>query len=583
MKGSISIRTMISIAMVLITGIFIIIGVAAFNYFHTGSIHINTERYLQEIITQINNNVDSYISDIVDVAEYARHLARTDTAKDLQEIKTRFNTLVSSRDDIVRIAIYDLTGRVIASSDWNEDDDPGKTRSLLWFKRAYLGEGDFFFTGPHTRKNGQQADLVITYSQLISFGPINTPAIPVVLLIDLNFNTIAEISRSANLYQSGYTYLISNDGTIVYHPRQEEIDDGSFVEDIESVEEHVYGMYGNHFQGKERLINIQTVNQTRWRIVGVIFMDEVMAPLYAFRRYLAAISLLMLILTVIIITIISNRISKPLRELEGAMSAVQRGNFSPTIPDVGYSEIRSLSRSFSMMVSKIDDLMRQVRITEKIKRQRELDALQAKIHPHFLYNTLDSVIWLAESGDSKGVVKLVSALASLFRISIAKGHDTITLREEFMHVESYLQIQSIRYKDKFTYSMELPEELENSPTIKLIIQPIVENSIYHGIKYLQECGLITIKAEDSEGKIKITVSDNGVGMDEKTLSSLLSSTAVHSSSGNGIGLANIDERIRLSYGEEYGLSIVSELDIGTTVTITIPQLSPIDSILIRKR
>lgn len=583
MKGSISIRTMISIAMVLITGIFIIIGVAAFNYFHTGSIHINTERYLQEIITQINNNVDSYISDIVDVAEYARHLARTDTAKDLQEIKTRFNTLVSSRDDIVRIAIYDLTGRVIASSDWNEDDDPGKTRSLLWFKRAYLGEGDFFFTGPHTRKNGQQADLVITYSQLISFGPINTPAIPVVLLIDLNFNTIAEISRSANLYQSGYTYLISNDGTIVYHPRQEEIDDGSFVEDIESVEEHVYGMYGNHFQGKERLINIQTVNQTRWRIVGVIFMDEVMAPLYAFRRYLAAISLLMLILTVIIITIISNRISKPLRELEGAMSAVQRGNFSPTIPDVGYSEIRSLSRSFSMMVSKIDDLMRQVRITEKIKRQRELDALQAKIHPHFLYNTLDSVIWLAESGDSKGVVKLVSALASLFRISIAKGHDTITLREEFMHVESYLQIQSIRYKDKFTYSMELPEELENSPTIKLIIQPIVENSIYHGIKYLQECGLITIKAEGSEGKIKITVSDNGVGMDEKTLSSLLSSTAVHSSSGNGIGLANIDERIRLSYGEEYGLSIVSELDIGTTVTITIPQLSPIDSILIRKR
>ena len=583
MKGSISIRTMISIAMVLITGIFIIIGVAAFNYFHTGSIHINTERYLQEIITQINNNVDSYISDIVDVAEYARHLARTDTAKDLQEIKTRFNTLVSSRDDIVRIAIYDLTGRVIASSDWNEDDDPGKTRSLLWFKRAYLGEGDFFFTGPHTRKNGQQADLVITYSQLISFGPINTPAIPVVLLIDLNFNTIAEISRSANLYQSGYTYLISNDGTIVYHPRQEEIDDGSFVEDIESVEEHVYGMYGNHFQGKERLINIQTVNQTRWRIVGVIFMDEVMAPLYAFRRYLAAISLLMLILTVIIITIISNRISKPLRELEGAMSAVQRGNFSPTIPDVGYSEIRSLSRSFSMMVSKIDDLMRQVRITEKIKRQRELDALQAKIHPHFLYNTLDSVIWLAESGDSKGVVKLVSALASLFRISIAKGHDTITLREEFMHVESYLQIQSIRYKDKFTYSMELPEELENSPTIKLIIQPIVENSIYHGIKYLQECGLITIKAEGSEGKIKITVSDNGVGMDEKTLSSLLSSTAVHSSSGNGIGLANLDERIRLSYGEEYGLSIVSELDIGTTVTITIPQLSPIDSILIRKR
>ena len=580
MRRSISIRTMISIAMVLITSSFIIVGITIFNYFYTASMGNSTERFINEIITQVNNNVDSYISDIIDVADYVRGLARSESAKDILEMEFRMNTLVDSRDDIVRIAFFDLGGNLLASSDWNGMTSPDEVRKDQWFMRATLGEGDFFFTGPHIRKGEYQSDLVITYSQLISFGPINTPSIPVVLLIDLNFNAIAEISSSANLYQSGYIYLISNDGEIVYHPRQEEIDAGTFEEDIRSVEEHVYGLYRCHFQGKERMMDIQTVNQTRWRIVGIIFMDEIMAPLFTFRRYLVLVSLLTLAITVAIITVISKRISKPLRELESAMRKVQEGDFSPDIPVAGYTEIRSLSRSFSLMVSKIDELVSKVRTTEKIKRQRELDALQAKIHPHFLYNTLDSVVWLAEAGDNKGVIRLVTALASLFRISIAKGHDIITLREEFMHVRSYLEIQSIRYKDKFTYSMELPEEIENAPTIKLIIQPIVENSIYHGIKYLQESGLITIKAEADNGKIRIIVSDNGVGMDEDTLSSLLSPKA--HASGNGIGLANINERISLSYGEGYGLSIESELDAGTVVTVTIPRMPPIEGIVITK-
>lgn len=174
---------------------------------------------------------------------------------------------------------------------------------------------------------------------------------------------------------------------------------------------------------------------------------------------------------------------------------------------------------------------------------------------------------------------MVTALASLFRISIAKGHDIITLKEELSHVESYLDIQSMRYKDRFRFTIDLPSELENVPTIKLIIQPIVENSIYHGIKYLQEEGLITIKARDiGEGRIAITIRDNGVGMKQEVLDSILSEDNPHSQ-GNGIGLRNIDERIRLTYGSSFGLSIESEPDEGTAVTITIPHLPPIDPIV----
>ena len=226
--------------------------------------------------------------------------------------------------------------------------------------------------------------------------------------------------------------------------------------------------------------------------------------------------------------------------------------------------------------------MKRIKATEEIKRQRELDALQAKINPHFLYNTLDSVIWMAETGDNHGVVKMVSALARLFRISIAKGHDVITLSEELLHVQNYLDIQSMRYKDKFTYSITIPPELENAPTIKLIVQPIVENSIYHGIKYLQEEGRIEIKAEAVDDGIKIIISDNGVGMKSETAAAILNPDQENTvSSGNGIGLRNIDERIKLSYGEKYGLSIWSEPDEGTTVTILIPHLPPIEPIMVK--
>ena len=175
----------------------------------------------------------------------------------------------------------------------------------------------------------------------------------------------------------------------------------------------------------------------------------------------------------------------------------------------------------------------------------------------------------------------MTSLASLFRISIAKGHDIITLQEELAHVKSYLEIQMMRYKDKFDYTISIPDNLKNCPTIKLIIQPIVENSIYHGIKYLQDKGHIDIIVSEAGENIEIHVNDNGVGMDEKKAESLLNPDADIEKSGNGIGLINIDERLKLSYGKDYGLSIWSELEEGTSVVITIPHQKAIEPVLMK--
>ena len=582
-RKAVSIRTLMSVSMAIVISSFILLAGTLLNIFASNAIEDNALESASEIVTQVNNNLSTYINDILDVSDYIRELSRTTSNLNRATIQTRLEALISSRDDLVSITVCDLDGQVIISTEPRIEALPEEIASEQWFQRAADGEGDFFFTGPHKNSIGSD-DYVISYSTIISYGDLNRGAAPAVLLIDLNFNTVEEISESAHLSQTGYIYILSNDGNIVYHPQKRLIDENVRQEDLESVREHVFGSYISDFEGRDRLTIIQTVEQTRWRIVGIAFMDELLEPLKPFRITLVSLMIVFVLIAILISRIISVHITKPLRELELSMRSVQDGNFDVTAPEGGSKEVASLSHSFKVMVKRIEDLMRKVRETEAVKRQRELDALQAKINPHFLYNTLDSVVWMAETGNNQGVVKMVTALASLFRISIAKGHDTITLKEELSHVESYLDIQSMRYKDKFRFSITLPEELENAPTIKLIIQPVVENSIYHGIKYLQEEGLITIEAKaQDDDKIRIIIRDNGIGMSPETLSSLLDNQSEHkhSKDGNGIGLANIDERIKLSYGEEYGLSIESELDEGTTVTITIPHLPPIAPVVIK--
>ena len=580
--GTISIRTIISIMMAVMLMILVIAVIISVNAFLTRAITDIMVRSTNEIITQINNNVESYITDITDIAAYARNLARDTSEIDAEDITSRLLAIMESRDDIVRIEAFGTDGELLLTTSPSGSDATGNE---LWFTRAMKGEGDFFFTGPvlETLPSGQES-LVITYSQLISYGDMNRATSPAILVIDLNFSSIRELSESANLAASGYIYFLSNDGEVIYHPRQEAIDNGSFKEDFGGVDEHVYGMYISQFGGHERLTIIQTVSQTRWRIVGVAMMDELMDDLSLFRVGLIMLAAVMIIISVIVTSIVSQRITRPLRRLESEMRKVESGDFAIIPPRSRSMEVESLSSSFRIMVARIGELMNRIKATEEVKRQRELDALQAKINPHFLYNTLDSVIWMAETGDKQGVVRMVTALARLFRISIAKGHDIITLREELSHVSSYLDIQSMRYKNKFTYRIELPEELEDAPTIKLIIQPIVENSIYHGIKYLQDEGEIIIKAECCGDDIKISVSDNGVGMRKETADAILDPLRDDvQTSGNGIGLRNIDERIKLSYGKEYGLSIFSEPDNGTTVTILIPHLPPIKPVVIKSQ
>jgi two-component system sensor histidine kinase YesM len=239
----------------------------------------------------------------------------------------------------------------------------------------------------------------------------------------------------------------------------------------------------------------------------------------------------------------------------------------------GTAEITSLTESFEHMVVQIKELVEKVRQEEVTLRKTELKALQAQINPHFLYNTLDAIAWLCEEERHKDAVEMVNSLAKLFRISISRGHELITIEKEMQHAKSYLKIQNFRYKNQFTYSFDVDEECLNYLCNKITLQPIIENAIYHGIDRMVDEGKINIGIHQKGDRIIFTVEDNGVGMTEEQCEEIL-----HKDAGDrvGIGIKNVNDRIKIYFGEEYGLTIQSELDEGTRVTISMPKITEND-------
>ena len=241
-------------------------------------------------------------------------------------------------------------------------------------------------------------------------------------------------------------------------------------------------------------------------------------------------------------------------------------------------EIDELSYNFNDKIIRIKELIENIKIEQKNKKNTELWLLQAQINPHFLYNTLDTVVWMAEAGDSKKVVDMITALSSFLRIGLNKGKKFIQIREEIRHIESYLKIQKFRYDDILEYSIEIEDSLYDMRILKLLLQPLVENALYHGIKYKREGGGIRIRGYEKDNNIILEVIDNGVGMDENKLNKIkavIENTSLENSdiirtTGDSFGLYNVAERIRLYYGNEYGLDIESKENIGTKVTIVLP-------------
>ena len=331
-------------------------------------------------------------------------------------------------------------------------------------------------------------------------------------------------------------------------------------------------IWENDVQIVTTLVRDEISQYTYYEIQGIQKSKDDYQKFYTWMLRFCLIALVGVVVAVGIMSyLIPLSITRPFKELSQVTDEIAKGNLSVRANVNTGVEATALSNSINTMIDKINELLEQV-TTEQIRlRKAEFELLQAQINPHFLYNTLDAIIWLAEAGEQKRVVGMVRNLSDFFRTSLNQGKDINSIKEEMLHVKSYLEIQHVRYQDILSYDIEVPEALYIYSIPKITIQPLVENALYHGIKNKRGMGHISIRGEAGEKDFTITVTDDGIGIDETRLRQVQSGIQNKVLTGKDFyGLYNVCERIRLNFGEEYGIFIESVYGEGTSVRVILP-------------
>ncbi|QJD82223.1 cache domain-containing sensor histidine kinase [Cohnella herbarum] len=576
-----SIQTNMVLAFVILILITILIMSITSYYLTKEAVKSKAQAYTTELVKQVNNNIKSYVngmksmSDLV-VGNHAvqQYLSTTHFNSLLEEKKAKeavadmLGSMLVSRTDISSVNVIGYGGQFVSGRKDLELNPYIDLTSLNWYKHAKEAGGDSVISPSHVQPvfKDRYPWVVSLSRELISRDGQTKLG---VFLVDLNFSVMNDMVKEIRLGQRGYLFIVDSSGKIVYHPQQQLIYSNLKSEMIDKVLEIKNGTFTSDEGSNSRMYTVRD-SDFGWKIVGVSYVNELVDNQNEVRLSFIILGLIVIILAFIISIFLSRRVNRPIKRLQDHMKEVEKGNFDIHVEVPTTIEIGRLARAFNMMVGKIKELMSQVVQDQEQKRKSEINALQAQINPHFLYNTLDSIVWMAENDKSREVVLMTSALAKLFRASISKGEELVSIRTEIEHITNYLMIQKMRYKNKLDYEIEIHDSVRNYLTIKVILQPIVENAIYHGIKMKQGPGLITISAEETDTDIYLIVEDNGKGMDEEKLRTLLLPSP-DAEEGRGVGVRNVHERLQLYFGAQYGLSYKSVPGEGTTVHIRMPK------------
>lgn len=509
--------------------------------------------------SQVSSTVGNYLRDMNQAMDLV--------VRSMSEPEDSRNELLSAflqfRPDVVAVTSYSEEGELVEC--WSLGREPRKEifQNLSFdLDTARASDGPYMST-PHVETIFESYyPWVVTMT-----APLEQGGEAAWVSLDLSFSNISNHINNVGIGQRGYCFLMDRMGNIMYHPQQQLLYAGLKSEDTAALAALEDGTYVEDTV----IYAVTSVEDSSWRVVGVSFVDELVNRSV---REMIGISagLAGLVLAAALLTswILSRMLSRPLRGLASAMERFERDadHFSYR-PVRGTREVRELSQSFGHMVLRIQQLMSTVRQEEINLRKTELKALQAQINPHFLYNTLDSIAWMCERGRNADAVNMVHALARLFRISISRGHELIPIAKEIEHAESYLQIQKYRYKNQFTYEFDVDPECLDYYCNKITLQPIIENSINHGLDLLVEEGRIQVEVLQDGDDILFRVRDNGVGMSQEQVDAILEQDP---EDRTGIGIRNVNDRLRIYFGAPYGLNITSELDVGTCVEIRMPKV-----------
>ncbi len=411
------------------------------------------------------------------------------------------------------------------------------------------------------------------FSGIRSFKDSFQPGIKGILLMDVEEDKLYEFIKNISLGKNGQIYIINKEGVIMTSSEREKTSAKIEQPVFDIVNTGDAGYSYIDINGLKNVLIYDTSGRNGWKVAATIPLKDVLYQTGSIKMMAIVVGIVVIALSSTISFLISTKITKPIREMTKLVKVVAKGNLDVKYEARTNDELKDLSDGFNYMTSSLKELIGKVYIEEIQLKQAQLENLNAKINPHFLYNTLDTIYWMLVIAEQNEISNLVVALSDMLRYSISKSGDQVTVREELKQIDNYLYIQKTRFKDRLDVEYEVEEAANDCYIMKLLIQPIVENAIKHGLEFQSQKGLIIIKVYEKEEEIIIQIIDNGKGMSEREVKHLLNRADTSSLKKPGIGLNNVNERIKMFYGAKYGITVESKLGEGTCVNINVPKVS----------
>lgn len=504
-----------------------------------------SSKYIEQYVSNLKSTSRS-----LSQSQAIKDFASQTTAENESAIREWLETLLKSHPDFVSIRLVTKDGRLITTGMEEEMVTSADMMAQKWYQDV-LEHSNVPIIQSIKNQNNQ---IVISISQEVKSNAGENLG---VIRLDVDYHELEKYVKELSLGDNGYAFVIQKDGTLIYHPDSEAFES---VDKQMSVQE-ISNSPMDSMVSEDFFVHKSPIDNSDWILVGVSSFSRFKEDSVKLLGIVSVVGVLSLLICMLgIFTLIRYQLL-PVKRLGQVMRRVEEGDTTIRAEQKGAQEFQVLAGTFNQMLERIETLMKEEKEQEALTRIYELKALTSQINPHFLYNTLDTIIWMAEFQDHQKVVDITKALSNYFRLSLNAGEEIVTLRQEIEHVRQYLFIQKERYGDKLKYEIDEPDDIPDIKLPKIVLQPLVENAIYHGIKESERPGKIKITVSKRDTFIDICIADNGVGIKENTTST---------KELGGVGIKNIKERLMLYFGEAFSMEIESEPNAYTKVYLHLP-------------
>ena len=544
-----------------------LLGIVGGIYYQTSSVAIRqtTEQNTRKTIQQSGQFITSYLQKVKQTTsslaenEKIKTYAQIPSQENAEQLRQLFATILKTDSDLVSAILVTKDGNLISTDPELTMKTSADMMKEKWYQDAiHKGAMPILTPARRTVSHTTGEKWVISIMQEV----VDTDGKNLgVVRLDIGYKTLEAYLDQLQLGKEGFTFIVDANHDFVYHPKKAVYSSNA---EMKAMAPYL-SVKNGYVKSKQAYVSQYQIPNSGWTLIGVSSMEQLHAVQTQILWSFIGTGLFALGVCLIGIWFVLRLWIKPLRDLQATILKVGSGHSDLRANETGSPELVDLARQFNIMLDRIDQLMIAVKEEEQNVRKYELQALSSQINPHFLYNTLDTIVWMAEFNDSKRVVEVTKSLAKYFRLALNQGHEQISLKDEIDHVRQYLFIQKQRYGEKSQYEIKELKQYDDYKIPKLILQPLVENAIYHGIKEMNCQGMIRVSVSENDTQLIVSIYDNGRGF---VASETTNATLVRL---GGVGLKNVDQRLQLQFGKSYHMEIKSEENTYTEIRLYFPK------------